>query len=358
MGDELYEFCNNGSLYITKLIEKAVTDNSRTATVCGKWEIEKEIRIPSNFTLILDSCYLRMADGVYSNMFVNEHHASEIGRTTDGTDCNIKIIGKNGAVIDGGNYNGLSEKNHSQNGLPPIWKNNLLLFTNVKGFTVSGIRFINQRWWALNFIYCSDGLIEDIDFCSNDIRIDADGNIIHGLKRELYNEILVKNSDGIDLRQGCHDIVIRNITGFTEDDTVALTGLNGTLEKTFCVYELCSDIYNVSVLNIRSSAFCTNVRLLNQGGIRLHDIYVDGVYDMSADSPYMDKGIYAVRIGDNHMYGDRHSSEDETYNITVKNVRSRGDYAVQISGAVKNLSLENIEGFDGAKNIDDSRCKI
>ena len=351
------KFAKNGNTYISYKIQEAINNQSRTATVSGNWEIDREIRIPSNFTLILDNCHLRMADGCFSNMFVNEHHDTEIGKTTLGTDRNISIIGRGDAILDGGKYNGLSEKNHSKDGMPPIWKNNLLLFTNVDGFRISGISCINQRWWALNFIYCSNGYLGNIDFCACDIAVDENGNEYHGLKREKYKEVLVKNADGIDLRQGCHDIVIENITGFTEDDTIALTGLNGSLERMFSVDGLPSDICNVEIKNIASAAFCTNVRLLNQGDVKLHDILIDGVYDMASNSPHMDRGLYAVRVGDIHLYGTRHATKDETYNITVQNVCGGGDYVISLAGAMKNLVYFGIEAINGAKMLKDDRTE-
>ena len=354
---ENIEFLKGGSAYICSKIEEALTDQSRTATISGNWEIDEAIRLPSNFTLILKNAHLRMADGVCSNMFVNEHHGTDVGNTVDGTDRNINIIGREAAILDGGKYNGLSEKNQLQDGLPPIWKNNLLLFTNVNGFRVSGISCRTQRWWALNFVYCSNGYLGNIDCCASDIAIDKNGVAYHGLKREKYKEVLVKNADGIDLRQGCHDILIENITGFTEDDSIALTALNGRLEQTFSVKGLPSDLCNVEIKNIRTAAFCTNVRLLNQGDVKLHDITIDGVYDTSDDSPYMDKGLYAVRIGDTHLYGTRHATEDETYNITVKNVYGGGDYVLCLAGAMKNLVLFGIEAKNGAKMLKDDRTK-
>jgi hypothetical protein len=307
--------------------------------------------------LILEDAHLRMADGVYSNMFVNDHHGTDIGNTVDGTDRNINLIGRGIAILDGGKYNGLSEKNHSKDGLPPIWKNNLLLFTNVDGFKISGISCNNQRWWALNFIYCANGYIGNIDFCSNDTAIDENGNVYHGLKQKKYADVLVKNADGIDLRQGCHDILIENITGFTEDDSVALTALNGKLEQTFAVKGLSSDLCNVEIRNVRTAAFCTNVRLLNQGDVKLHDIVIDGVYDMGDESPHIDNGIFAVRIGDTHLYGTRHATVDETYNITVKNVFSRAENIINLAGPIINCTIENINGFDnfGTKIINTAK---
>ena len=324
-------FTKNGSDYITGLIAEAIQNGSRTATVCGNWEIDREVRLPSDFTLILEDCHLRMADGCFSNLFVNEHHGTEVGRTTEGTDRNITILGRGRAILDGGEYNGLSEKTQGKDGMPPIWKNNLLLFTNVDGFRITGLSCRNQRWWALNFVYCANGYLGQIDFCANDAAVDEEGNLYHGLKRSHYEDVLVKNADGIDLRQGCHHIVIEDITGFTEDDTIALTALNGNLERSFSVAGLPADLCHVTVRNIRSAAFCTNVRVLNQGDVMLHDILVDGVYDMGTDSPYMDRGIYAVRIGDNHLYGTRHATPEETYRITVRNVRGGGKYAVSLA---------------------------
>ena len=348
-------FLQNGTEYVTALIAEAVENGSRTATVTGRYTVTEAIRIPSDFTLVLDGCHLRMADGSYSNLFVNEHNGTDIGNTALGTDRNISIIGRGEAILDGGEYNGLSERNHSKDGLPPIWKNNLLLFTNVDGFKISGISCRNQRWWAMNFIYCANGYIGNIDFCASDIGIGADGKAYHGLIRERYDEVLVKNADGIDLRRGCHDIEIENITGFTEDDSIALTGLFGRCERAFFVPELSSDICRVTIRNIRTSAFCTNVRLLNQGDVKLHDIHIDGVYDTSADSPYMDRGLYAVRIGDTRLYGTRHATADETYAITVRNVSSRGEYAISLAGDMSGLEIDGVECRDGCLPLLDKR---
>lgn len=350
-------FRKDGSKYISSKIDEAIKNESRTAVISGLWEIDTEIRLPSNFTLVLENAHLRMADNSFCNMFVNANHGTDIGKTVNGIDRNINIIGRGEAIIDGGKYNGLSERNHSKDGRPPIWKNNLLLFTNVDGFKVSGLKCHNQRWWALNFIYCANGYIGNVDFRANDIGIDSDGNEYHGLKRDKYDEVLVKNADGIDIREGCHDILIENITGFTEDDSIALTGLHGQIENAFAVQGLCSDICNITIKNICTAAFCTNVRLLNQGDVKLHDITVDGVYDDSVNSPHTDGGLYTVRVGDLHMYGTRHATEDETYNITVKNVCGGQEYVIALAGAIRNFNMYGIEAVNGAKMLLDNRTK-
>ena len=345
----------NGTEYIRGLIDAAIRNGSRTAKVTGDFEIDEAIRLPSNFTLILDDCHLRLADGSYTNIFVNEHNETDIGRTKEGTDRNISIIGRGRAILDGGEYNGLGEKVPFEERKAPIYKNNLILFTNVDGFKIEGIHCRNQRWWALNFIYCSNGYIGNIDFCANDTAIDDEGKVYHGLCRSKYHHVLVKNADGIDLRQGCHDIVIENITGFTEDDTIALTALDGRTERAFAVEGLSSDLCNVKIRNVKSAAYCTNVRLLNQGKIKLHDIEVDGVYDDSEASEHMDHGRYAVRVGDKHKYGARHSTADETYNITIKNVYARGIAAIALAGEIGNIAIYGIECAEGTVMIEDNR---
>jgi len=352
-------FIQGGSEYITGLIEKAVADGTRTAVVSGNHIIDTAVRIPCDFTLVLDGCHLKMADGCFSNMFVNEHHDTLVGRTVEGTDRNIKILGKNNAVLDGGKYNGLHEKNAGREGRPPIWKNNLILFTNTDGIEMANFACRNNRWWAFNFIFCANGYVHDIDFKSCDIGIDENGNEYHGLFRDKYSEILVKNADGVDLRQGCHDFVIENLTGFIQDDTVACTALNGGLEKNFKVEGLPTDICNVTIKNVATASYWSNVRLLNQGEIKLHDITIDGVTDMSKDSPCLDRGLYGVRVGDVKMYGTRHATADETYNITIKNVRSRAlRAALSLVGDIGNLNFENIEAFEDTQLIEDLRGKV
>jgi len=335
-------FSAGGAQYIQKLVDNAVLSGSRTATVTGDWEIDAAVRLPSRFTLILEDCHLRLKDGAYTNIFVNEHNETDLGKTTAGTDYDIAILGRGRAILDGGEPNGLHEKVPLEERKAPLYKNNLILFTNVKGFKVEGIHCRNQRWWALNFIYCVNGELRNLDFCANDAAVDENGRGYHGLRRDKYKEVLVKNADGIDLRQGCQNIVIENITGFTEDDAVALTALNGRMEQFFRVEGMDSAISHVKIRNVRASSFCSLVRLLNQGEIKLHDIEIDGVTDECRQSPHLDHGIYAVRVGDTKMYGDRHSTKDETYNITIKNVYGAGEHAIALAGEIGNLVMENI----------------
>ena len=347
-------FRRGGTKYITDLIQKAIEDGTRTATITGRWDIESHIRIPSDFTIVFDGCHLKMADTTFDNMFINEHHKTPEGLTIEGTDKNIKLIGKNGAILEGGTYNGLSEFNHNKEGRPLIRLNTLMFFTNVDGFEVTGLNIHNFRWWATCFTYCRNGHIHDLEFKADDTCIDEDGNIYHGLSLDNYFDMHIKQADAIDIRRGCHDIVIENIRGFAGDDLVALTCLSGGDLK-YAVEGLPADLCNITVSNIRGCALDACVRILCQGNSTLHDVVVDGVYDESdkTDS-IIGRGLQAIRIGDcDILYSADCGLVDQCYNVTVKNVRSRAKYALYLGGKpVKNLVYENIETFDGGGYID------
>lgn len=172
------------------------------------------------------------------------------------------------------------------------------------------------------------------------------------LIRSSSDSVYLKNSDGIDLRTGCHDIVIENITGFTEDDTIALTALNASTEKLHHVEGLPTGIHNVIIRNVNAASFCAIIRLLNQGGPKLYNILIDGVMDASADVEYLERGESGVRIGDAYEgYGGRQPYPDETFHIIVRNVYSRAKAAVWTAGNVKKLTLDNIAAFDGGEKI-------
>jgi hypothetical protein len=94
---------------------------------------------------------------------------------------------------------------------------------------------------------------------------------------------------------------------------------------------------------------------LNQGDLALHHIDIDGVYDMGRQSPHMDRGFCAVRVGDTHFYGARHATANETHHISIKNVRGGGLSVISLAGEIGDLVMYGIESFDGARLICDER---
>ncbi len=338
MNEDTILYAPGGAEMIRGAIAEAKAAGKTVAEITGDWEIAETVLLPSHTTLVLRDCRLRMAAGTFCNMFRNEHAAEP-----DVVDEDIHIRGIGRAVLDGGEYNGLCERNSLKDGRPHISVNNLLLFGGVKGFSVTGIRAVRQRWWALNFIACADGLLRDIDFESDPTRIDKEtGEKKYGLRRSGYEEVYIKNSDGIDLRCGCHDILIENVTGFTEDDTVALTCLPGRLEAAFLPSGAKYEIRDITVRGIHASAYCAVVRLLAQGGCRLRRILVEDVVDTSDGKTYFDGcAMIGVNVGDSWTYSKLPALPDDVADITVRHVRAFGR-PLLVRGSVARLTAEDI----------------
>jgi len=105
------------------------------------------------------------------------------------------------------------------------------------------------------------------------------------------------------------------------------------------------DIHNIIIRNINSATLYANVRLLNQGGTKIYNILIDGIMDAAKDFPGLKQGSSGVRIGDHNMYGSRHATSDETYNITVRNVYSGALSPLNIVCEMKNFNCDNIYSF-------------
>lgn len=179
----------------------------------------------------------------------------------EGEQKNISIIGVGKAVLYGGVHNELTELNSNKDGKPRIRNNITMYFHNVRDFKIENLTIRNQRWWGLEIIFSRYGHVRDIHF-------------------EIeYRDDYWKNQDGVDIRIGCNNILVENITGETGDDVVALTALDPDIE---CVYGKDCNIHDVFIRNVR--AFCNEcaiVRLLNHHRRKLYNITIDGIVDTS-----------------------------------------------------------------------------
>ncbi len=286
------------------------------------WIIERPLMLESHKRIILDGAHLRLADGVYSNIFSTEYPLGGVCQHKE----NISIIGQNGAILDGGIYNGLSEKNSCKDGLPHIYNNHLIFMRDVDRFEVRGLKIIEPRHWALTFHHCTNGTITDIEFqASNQAR----------------------NQDGIDLRFGCHDILIENISGATGDDTIALTALNHRPENAFFIPNRTSDIYNITIRNV--NAACTGghgiIRLLCHDGCRVHDILVENIIDRNFEIGK--KNHATIRIGDKNYSKIKPAEDSDMYNLTIRRVKTDSPVAILLHGHPQNLTITDIENTNG-----------
>ena len=81
------------------------------------------------------------------------------------------------------------------------WRGIGVLFANVSDFSISGLRIKDSHGWGISLEACSNGRVEKIDFDAH----------MHKMIDGVYMN--TENQDGIDLRNGCHHIVVSDVTG-------------------------------------------------------------------------------------------------------------------------------------------------
>lgn len=334
--------------------------NKRTGKAI--WNIGKTILLPSKMTVILENCHMRMTDGSICNFFSNSEAWTKKGLTEEGEQFGISIIGEGQPMLDGGEFNGWGETTEKQTGKKVpfefLFMNSPIYFHNVRDFRVENLHIYHQRYWAMTYSYCSRGTIRNIRFeadlswCELDMT-GHDPNR-HDIKNGEYDHLWVKNGDGCDLRPGCHDILVENVYGFTEDDGVAMTTLPGS-EDQLRVGNRPMDIWNVTVRDNRIHVwrYAAQVRMLCSGGHKIHDILIDGIQDPStADTCNWQNGS-AILLSDcaPEFLGDtgprRRPVRGDTYNITIRNVYTRAMGGIRLFNDIEGLLIENLHLMKG-----------
>ncbi len=326
------------------------------------WLLDSAILLRSGTTLELDNCHLKLSDRCRDN-FMRSANCG-IGITNIQPMQAIHIRGVGDAVLEGAAHpraTGDSGKTlavgaqirpqgkwipktygtdagvagESQTG---DWRNIGILLASVEDFSIEHLYISDSHAWALSLERCARGTLRQIHFASAQFRV------IDGRPQ------LILNQDGIDLRIGCHDIAIENITGFTGDDLVALTAIPlknkvaGTLHSTEVSGSVegapgADDIRNITLKNIRG--YCAGghhiVRFLNTPGVGLHDVLLDGLVDMS--DGIQDRA--AVKIGD-RAYGGGVAPLGTTSRLVISNVSSVAKTAVLIGGSLCDSVLDHI----------------
>lgn len=306
------------------------------------WNITKAIRPRSNTTIYINDSRLKMANGVFDNMIRN-YGISVNPSDTNGMalalneNVNIKIIG-NGptrSFIEGSHV--AYSAPHPINGGSPVywvgdwygWRTITLLFANVKGFEVSGIAFSRVKGWTTSFEHgCEDGLISNLKFNST-----------------------VKNGDGVNIRKGCSNITIEDISGSTYDDMVACTALlfeNNTYPNGDYIWPwqvggwassaLGNNISGIVINNITGSSRTHMVICLATGGGKVQNITGTNIID---DGYFSAIGVVTVYTSPG--YGTPAVLGDIT-DLNFTNVYSiKGTYALEINAPTVNCSFDTIE---------------
>ena len=311
--------------------------NTRTGKAL--WDLPKAILLPSDMTVVLDNCYIRHADDSHDNLFRNRNMWTPEGKTLEGEQSDIRIIGHGRAVLDGGKHNGIFEQTLRDNPgkYPDMITQCAINFSNVRNFEVRNIRLHETRYWALCFHFCRWGMISDI---------------------HLENSGLYENQDGIDLRVGCEFITIQNITGWAGDDVVALTALpwgRGLANK---VEGKSFDIHDITIQNIIASCHgCGIVRLLCEAGAREYNITIDGIKDTTQS---ISGTALLIGTSDTHFADPPHKMH-EFKNIIIRNVTTCSQRAISIGETCRDMLIENVMTYGpnqvGIRFYDNFECE-
>ncbi len=333
--------------------------------VCGDkrrnvWLLDSAILLPSDITLELDNCHIKLSDRCRDN-FIRSANCG-LGITDIRPLRNIFIRGIGHVVLQGADHpraTGDSGKTlgkrtcgtdagvagESQTG---DWRNIGILLAFVDNFRIANLTIKHSHAWAISLERCAHGTLRDLDFASTQSRV------VDGVGQTLLNQ------DGIDLRLGCHDILIENITGYTGDDLIALTAIPreesaaGSTTSTMVSDGADrgrgrDDIRQIIIRNVRG--YCRGghhiVRLLNTSGVRLHDVLLDGLIDTSP------KGLQckaAVKIGDS-AYGGGVAPLGDTCRIMISHVASKSKHTILIGGSLSDSIISDVIRYGSTGEI-------
>jgi hypothetical protein len=324
------------------------------------WLLDSAILLPGDTTLELDQCHLKLSDRCRDN-FIRSANCG-LGKTEIEPLQNIHIRGIGSVVLEGADRpraTGDSGKTigqrtygsdagvagQSQTG---DWRNIGILMAFVDGFSIQNVTVRDSHAWAISLERCAHGTLRDIDFAS------SGDKLIDGQRQTILNQ------DGIDLRMGCHDILIENITGCTGDDLIALTAIPrpetqaGGTDSTMVSAgadrgDGRDDIRHVILRNIRGYSRGGHhiVRLLNTPSVRMHDILLDGLLDTSPETV---RCKAAVKIGD-HAYGGGVAALGDTSRILISNVTSKASHTVLVGGSLCDSILTNIVRYGSPGDV-------
>jgi len=297
----------------------------------SKWELEKAVKVPSNMTIIFLQAYLRHADFCYENMFTNSRAYAHEGRCIAHEEHDLTFSGIGDVVLDGGKANGLLGKTCNLYGLPDKRYNATVLFNNVRNLVIENMQFRQSRWYGTYFIHCDTCRISNLDF-------------------DEWEDCC--NRDGVDIRSGCHNFLVENITGTTGDDTVALNNLGNDGNDGRYVEGKDPDTLHMVIRNVKSDAGrWFTVRLLCQDRHLEQDFTLDTIMDVSCAENQ--KGVDAAVMVGSHEYHYKIPAElGDLAHLTIRDVYSRSRQAVSFGGCSDDVAVSGIHVYgDGCNAV-------
>ncbi|MDS7956785.1 MULTISPECIES: hypothetical protein [unclassified Acinetobacter] len=305
------------------------------------WTITESLLLPDNCWIYINNSTLKKAAGVFDTMIRNEGIVPSPNPFEPALELypneNIWIFGNDKmlSVVEG-NIDAPYTAVHPVKGGNPIpfigdlfgWRTLSFLFANTKGHRVFNLSFKKTTCWANS----NEHGCEDFKF------------------HDLYFDTTVKNGDGVDVRMGCQDFEIYNISGTTSDDMIALTAIHRYAvqhpwyEYVYPIqvggYEdrgLGIDIKNGRIWNVRGKNSNGGIRLLWTGGSKMQFISVDDIADDQVGFKYY---VVLVHTGQYGVPAIRGDSNNITINKVISNFTTKD--VVKLDGPLKDTWINNI----------------
>lgn len=349
------------------------------------WLIDRAILLESNTTVLLENCRIKLSDACRDNFFRTANCGFGFPDPEKVSDIHIRGIGS--CVLEGadhpraagdgskilacpcpksdedlirladwipeerkrsGRLEFWDQHNHSYgtDALKPDeshygdWRGIGILFANAENVSVENLKIVCSHGWGISFEACAYGRIEKIDF-------DADmSKEIDGMRMNMENQ------DGIDLRNGCHDILIQDITGGTGDDLIALTAIvdrarphaGGALRSTHVMHNDWSrretGIRNVIIRNVigwSKGGICYVIRIL-PGNSEIRNVTIDNVIENSPPGAHTG-GTLLLGCQDGE-YG--RMLPGGMRNFCVSNLNGNTESTIVLDGYIENSVFTNV----------------
>jgi hypothetical protein len=325
---------------------------SRNSNGTNKWMLDSAILLPDNMTVILENCTIQLSDQCRDNMFRSNNVG--IGIQDPKWNHNIGIVGIGDVVLkgadnpratgDGGRRLVRSPEeaddwrvsygsDAGKEGVKQTgdWRNIMILMAYVDGFKLQNVKIENSHAWAVSHERVKNADISDIRF-NNPRGIEVDGKYVH-----------TSNKDGINLRHGCKNFCINNISGKTGDDFIALTILGlyseiregGNLESTMVTTKKWRGpedaIEQISITNINCHSPTRGVAIRAIDSARIQNVSINGL---------IWKGDHNAILMGGSNYG-KPSLPGKINNIRAMNIMGNGNSLIHITERVADCYFMN-----------------
>lgn len=153
----------------------------------------------------------------------------------------------------------------------------MILMAYVDGFKMRNINIENSHGWTVSFERTRNADISDIRI-NNPEEIEVKGK-----------KVMVSNKDGINLRHGCKNFRIDNISGRTADDFIALSSLdtgtgandNGNINSSMVTTRKWrgteDDTEQVVITDISCQTKYRGVAIRASDSASIHNVYINGL---------------------------------------------------------------------------------